>query len=97
MGLTNVNNAAPSRSRPLTQPPTAGTIEAISVMNVVLLVGNHILYDAAPSPHIQALSYECFGFITVLPFIPTRSLSPSLVLASSPPNSYTLPFRSVLI
>ena len=57
----------PLSPSPPFQPPTAGTIVAISIMNVVLLVGNHILYGAAPSPHIQALGYECFGFITVLP------------------------------
>lgn len=57
----------PLSQLPPFQPPTAGTIVTISIMNVVLLVGNHILYGTAPSPHIQALDYECFGFITVLP------------------------------
>lgn len=96
----------PLSPSPPFQPPTAGTIVAISIMNVVLLVGNHILYGAAPSPHIQALGYECFGFITVLPsqkkkkknpLTPTCFPSLILFLASSPPNSYTLPFRSVQI
>lgn len=57
----------PLSPSPPFQPPTARTIVAISIMSVVLLVGNHILYGAAPSPHIQALGYESFGFITVLP------------------------------
>lgn len=72
MSLTNVNNAAPlTVTLPHHHPfqlPTTGTIVAISIMNVVLLVGNHILYSAGPSPHIQALGFECFGFITVLLF-----------------------------
>lgn len=57
----------PLSPSPPFQPPTAGTIVAISIMSVVLLVGNHILYGAAPSPHIRPLGYESFGFITVLP------------------------------
>lgn len=54
MSLTNVNNAAPlTVTLPHHHPfqlPTTGTIVAISIMNVVLLVGNHILYSAAPLP-----------------------------------------------
>ena len=73
----------PLSPSPPFQPPTAGTIVAISIMNVVLLVGNHILYGAAPSPHIQALGYECFGFITVLPSKKIHSLPLAFPLSFS--------------
>lgn len=94
MSLTNVNNAAPlTVTLPHHHPfqlPTTGTIVAISIMNVVLLVGNHILYGAGPPPHIQALGFECFGFITVLLFKKNKTHSHLLSLSLSLPRKARL-------
>lgn len=64
----------PHLPSPPFQPPTAGTIAAISIMSVVLLVGNHILYGAAPSPHIQPFAMKALVSLQSSPLKKIHSL-----------------------
>lgn len=64
----------PHLPSPPFQPPTAGTIVAISIMSVVLLVGNHILYGAAPSLHIQPFAMKALVSLQSSPLKKIHSL-----------------------